>query len=50
MTAADDTSASGALTRVYHYPNEAEAIVSITIDDSRDALLTEFGKATLVVR
>ena len=50
MTAADDTSASGALTRVYHYPNEAEAIVSITIDDSRDALLTEFGKATLVDR
>ncbi|SFJ49497.1 ribonucleoside-diphosphate reductase alpha chain [Sphingomonas sp. NFR04] len=47
MTDAADTQAPGATTRVYHYPTEASALVSITIDDSRDALLTEFGKATL---
>lgn len=51
MSAADDTSPAGATVRPYTYPARgATPSVTIEIDDSRDALLTDFGKATLLDR
>lgn len=43
---AADAQSSGASTRPYTY-NEGERSVTITLDDSRDDLITPFGKATL---
>ena len=52
MTAADAPSPAGDSTRPYFFtcPVGSDRTVEIQIDDSRDALLTPFGKATLTDR
>lgn len=49
MSAADQPSPAGAFVRPYQYPfgDQTDAVLTIQIDDSRDALLTDFGRATL---
>ncbi|HIV77327.1 MAG TPA: ribonucleoside-diphosphate reductase subunit alpha [Candidatus Sphingomonas excrementigallinarum] len=39
--------AAGATTRLYHHTLPSGETLTITIDDARDARLTDFGKATL---
>lgn len=46
MTAADTASLAGATTRPYEF-KWGDRAVTIQIDDHRDVLLTDFGKATL---
>jgi ribonucleoside-diphosphate reductase alpha chain len=47
MTAADVSSPAGDTTRPYLFRNRDGSENFLMIDDSRDALLTDFGKATL---
>jgi ribonucleoside-diphosphate reductase alpha chain len=49
MSEADQSSPAGASVRPYSFIG-ADHEITIQIDDSRDALLTEFGKATLTDR
>lgn len=47
MSAADQPSPAGASVRPYHYKSSDGREVTIQIDDTRSALLTDFGRATL---
>lgn len=47
MSAADQPSPAGASVRPFQYHLDDGVYVEIMIDDSRDALLTDFGRATL---